>query len=241
MQSSSRKDTTGEPPTGPGSGQVPSARETVLLVEDDESIRLLARLALESRGYAVLAAADGEQALAMALHHLSDIRALLTDIEVPGMRGPDLAARITSLRPSIRVLFMSGAVNGATARRENLPAGAALLGKPFSVEELARKVSELLEGPAGTAAREAGTAEHAGGTGSTGGITSTGGSGSSGSASRVTDPSRRGAASVAGTLDILRQSRMLDTRFRGLLEAAPDAMVMVNVDGRIVLVNTQAE
>jgi protein-histidine pros-kinase len=215
MQSSSRKDTTGEPPTGPGSGQVPSAKETVLLVEDDESIRLLARLALETRGYAVLAAADGEQALAMGRHHLGDIRLLLTDIEVPGLRGPDLATRIASLRPSIRVLFMSGAVDGATARRENLPAGAALLGKPFSVEELARKVSELLEGPAGTAAREAGTSPHPGGT--------------------------AGTASVAGTLDVLRQSRMLDSRFRGLLEAAPDAMVMVNVDGRIVLVNTQAE
>src|ERR1700686_2379270 len=140
MQASSRQGGTGQPQAGPGAGQGPSARQTVLLVEDDESIRLLARLALETRGYAVLAAANGGQALEMARHHLGKIHVLLTDIEVPGMRGPDLEARIRSLRPGTKVVFMSGAGDGAFARRENLPAGAALLGKPFSVEDLARKV-----------------------------------------------------------------------------------------------------
>src|ERR1700688_3164247 len=161
MKDISRQDGTGQPQAGPGAGQGPSARQTVLLVEDDESIRLLVRLALETRGQAVLAAANGDQALEMARHHLGTIHVLLTDIEVPGMRGPDLAARIASLRPAIKVLFMSGAVDGATARRENLPAGAALLGKPFSVEDLARKVRELLDGPTG-AGRDAGTAPEAG-------------------------------------------------------------------------------
>jgi len=109
--------------------QVPLDRRTVLLVEDDENIRLLARLALDIRGYAVLAAANGDQALEIARHHLGDIHVLLTDIQVPGMRGPDLAARIASLRPGIKVLFMSGAPDDAAAGREGLPAGAALLGK----------------------------------------------------------------------------------------------------------------
>src|ERR1700732_4479436 len=149
MKEISRKDGTRDPPGGPGAGQGPSARGTVLLVEDDESIRLLARLALETRGHAVRAAANGDPALEMARHHLGDIHVLLTDIEVPGMRGPDLAARIASLRPAIKVLFMSGAVDGATARREGLPAGAALMAKPFSVEALARMVRELLDGPVG--------------------------------------------------------------------------------------------
>lgn len=149
MKANCRKDSIGEPPSGPGAGQVATARETVLLVEDDESIRLLARLALETRGYAVLAAANGDQALEMARHHLGSIHVLFTDIEVPGLRGPDLAARIASLRPAIKVLFMSGALDVGTARRENLAADAALLGKPFSVEALARKVRELLDGPFG--------------------------------------------------------------------------------------------
>src|SRR5579864_3445494 len=197
MRDISRQDGTGQPQAGPGAGQGTSVRETVLLVEDDESIRLLARLALEARGYAVLAAANGDQALAMARRHLGAIQVLLTDIEVPGMRGPDLAARVASLRPAIKVLFMSGAVDAATARRENLPAGAALLGKPFSVEALARTVRELLASAGGTGDAEA--------------------------------------------LDVLRQSRMLDARFRGLLESAPDAMVIVNRQGTIELVNGQAE
>lgn len=151
MTATSRKEGTGQPQVSPGAGQGPSAREAVLLVEDDESIRLLARLALETRGYAVLAAANGDQALEVARHHLGDIHVLLTDIEVPGMRGPDLAVRIASLRPAVKMLFMSGAVDGATARRENLPPGAVLLGKPFSVEALARTVRELLDGAVGAA------------------------------------------------------------------------------------------
>jgi PAS domain S-box-containing protein len=212
-----RKDSTEAPPSGPG-GQGPPAMETVLLVEDDESIRLLARLALETRAYAVLAAANGDEALEIARRHPGTIHVLLTDIQVPGMRGPDLAARIASQRPGIKVLFMSGALDGATAGRESLAAGAAMLGKPFSVDALIGKLRELLDGPvvpAGAAAPAAGSSPDAG-------------------------PSDHGPGD-ATSLEVLRQSRMLDARFRGLLEAAPDAMLMVNVAGRIVLVNTQAE
>ncbi|HEV3459521.1 MAG TPA: response regulator [Thermoanaerobaculia bacterium] len=115
--------------------------ETVLLVEDDEGLRLLARLALEPYGYAVLAAANGDQALEIGRRHLGPIHILVTDIQVPGMRGPELAERIASLRPGIKVLFMSGGI----ASHENLPAKAALLDKPFAIDALARKVRQVLD------------------------------------------------------------------------------------------------
>lgn len=117
----------------------------MLLVEDDQAIRLLARLALETHRYRVLAAASGDQALEIARHHLGTLHAVVTDIQMPGIRGPDLAARIASLRPGIKVLFMSGYLDSATAGQEHLAANAALLDKPFSIEALVRKVRDLLD------------------------------------------------------------------------------------------------
>jgi two-component system cell cycle sensor histidine kinase/response regulator CckA len=141
----SRKGGTGRSPSGPGTGKGLPARETVLLVEDDEGIRLLARLALATHGYRVLAAASGDLALEVGRHHLGPIHLVITDIQMPGIRGPDLAARIASLRPGIKVLFMSGYLDRAIAGQEKLPADAPLLGKPFSIEGLAQKVREVLD------------------------------------------------------------------------------------------------
>lgn len=140
-----RRSGEGETSAGRGAGPGPPSRETVLLVEDDEGVRLLARLALETQGYLVLAAASGDQALEIARRHLGPIQVLVTDVQMPGIRGPDLAARIASLRPGVKVLFMSGYLDGAIARQESIAAGAALLDKPFSIETLARKVRELLD------------------------------------------------------------------------------------------------
>ena len=126
---------------GPDTGESAPAVETVLLVEDDEGLRLLARLALEPYGYTVLAAADGDQALEIGRQHLGPIHILVTDIQVPGMRGPELAERICSLRPGIKVLFTTGGL----ALHERLPANAELLNKPFSIEALARRVRTMLD------------------------------------------------------------------------------------------------
>jgi two-component system cell cycle sensor histidine kinase/response regulator CckA len=139
------KDTTGKSPRGPGARQAPPARETVLLVEDDEAVRLLARLALETHGYRVLAAASGDQAIEVARHHLGTIHLVVTDIQMPGIRGPDLAPRIASLRPGIKILFMSGYLDSSIAAQEKLASNAVLLDKPFSIEALASKVRELLD------------------------------------------------------------------------------------------------
>jgi two-component system cell cycle sensor histidine kinase/response regulator CckA len=136
-----RNDRVGEPPSATGGCQRLPVRETVLLVEDDEGIRLLARLALQPHGYFVLAAANGDQALEIGRQYLGAIHILITDIQVPGLRGPDLALRIASLRPGIKVLFISGGIAG----HDRLPTRAALLDKPFSIEVLTRTVRKLLD------------------------------------------------------------------------------------------------
>ncbi|MBV8203106.1 MAG: response regulator [Acidobacteria bacterium] len=140
MPAKVRKESIGALPFGPGS-QDPPAGETVLLVEDDSCIRLLVRLALEPHGYRVLAAADGDQALEISRHHLGTIHVVITDIQVPGLRGPELAERIASLRPGIKVLFISGDI----AVHAKLPPQAAQLGKPFSPAVLACKVRQVLD------------------------------------------------------------------------------------------------
>jgi two-component system cell cycle sensor histidine kinase/response regulator CckA len=136
---------TGEPRPLPGAGQGAPGLETVLVVEDDQALRVLARLALEVYGYTVLAAANGNQALEIARHHLGTIEVLITDIQMPGILGPDLAARIASLRPGIKILFMSGYLGGAMADHDDLAPEAAFLEKPFSIEAFARKVRQLLD------------------------------------------------------------------------------------------------
>jgi DNA-binding NtrC family response regulator len=137
---------TGEALARPGGGPCAAGGATVLVVEDNDQLRLLARLALEVHGYTVIDAAGGELALEIARQHLGVIQVLVTDIQIPGIRGPELAARIASLRPGIKILVMSGTLGGATSsRQENLPPRTALLAKPFSVDALARTVRQLLE------------------------------------------------------------------------------------------------
>lgn len=136
---------TGEAPPRPGAAPRAAGGATVLVVEDNDQLRLLARLALEVHGYTVIDAAGGELALEIARQHLGVIQVLVTDIQIPGIRGPELAARIASLRPGIKILVMSGALGGDTTGQEYLPPRTALLAKPFSVDGLARTVRHLLE------------------------------------------------------------------------------------------------
>src|SRR4029078_5186247 len=93
-----------------------AASETVLLVEDDDRVRGLVGSVLRKRGYTVLEASRGDQALALASGHTAPIHLLLSDVVMPGMSGRVVAARVTELRPEVRVLLMSGYSDDAGLR-----------------------------------------------------------------------------------------------------------------------------
>jgi PAS domain S-box-containing protein len=118
--------------------------ETVLLVEDADSLREMIHELLEGNGYRVLAAADPTAALELAEGHAGPIHLLLTDVVMPRMNGRELARKIKALRPDVRILYMSGYSEDAIAHRGVLEAGAALITKPFTQESLARKLREAL-------------------------------------------------------------------------------------------------
>ena len=120
---------------------------TVLVVEDYEELRDLFREILESAGYRVLTAPDGEAALKLAREHPGEVDVLLTDIVMPDMLGPDLAARLKRENTGLRLLFMSGHGQPALARVAALPPGARLLQKPVMGQELLEQLRQVLAAP----------------------------------------------------------------------------------------------
>jgi PAS domain S-box-containing protein len=129
--------------------QAPSGTETILLVEDEAPVRSLARTVLEARGYAVLEASRGDEALRVAQHHRGPIHLLLTDVVMPGLGGPAVARLLTRVHPETQVLYMSGYTDAAVARHGVLEAGAALVQKPFTPRALAQQVRQVLDAPGG--------------------------------------------------------------------------------------------
>jgi len=119
--------------------------ETILLVEDEDNLRRLARQFLENQGYNVLEGADGAVAVQICTAHQGPIHLLLTDVIMPGMNGRELAQRITSVRPDIKVLYMSGYTENAISHNGLLDAGITLLQKPFTLPALKAKVREVLD------------------------------------------------------------------------------------------------
>jgi signal transduction histidine kinase/CheY-like chemotaxis protein len=120
--------------------------ETVLLAEDEERVRKLARKALESYGYQVLEAANGGAALLICERHQGPIHQLLTDVVMPEMSGHELVDRLAQLRPDMKVLYMSGYIDNFTMSQRGLDEHANFIQKPFSPDALARKVREVLDG-----------------------------------------------------------------------------------------------
>ena len=117
--------------------------ETILLVEDEDSVRKLARVALERSGYVVLTAPNGVAALEVVERHRAPIDLLVTDVVMPEMRGPDLANVLQQRRKGIKVLFMSGYVQDALDRLD--VAESNFLLKPFSLKQLTEKVRAILD------------------------------------------------------------------------------------------------
>ncbi len=120
--------------------------ETVLLVEDEASLRAWMSETLADLGYKVLDASDGHQALAVAASHGSTIHLLLTDVVMPGMSGQELLTRLSPQHPETKVLYVSGYTDDAVVLRSVLSASVAFLQKPFTREALARNIRAVLAG-----------------------------------------------------------------------------------------------
>ncbi len=124
---------------------LPKASETILLVEDAEMVRNLAKEVLETSGYSVLAAANGREGLLICEQSRQPIHLLLTDVVMPEMSGPDLVNRIEHLYPQMRVLYMSGYTEDTIVHHGVLQEGINFIEKPFTPDSLALKVREVLE------------------------------------------------------------------------------------------------
>ena len=127
-------------PTSPG-------HETILLVEDEENLRRLARQSLENQGYRVIDAPDGATAIQISQAHKGPIHLMLTDVIMPGMNGRELADRVAPTRPDMRVLYMSGYTENHIGHNGTLDEGITLLQKPFTLPALKAKVREMLDTP----------------------------------------------------------------------------------------------
>ena len=119
--------------------------ETVLVVEDESSVQGVIERVLSGNGYRVLLACDGSEALRVSGEHEGPIDLLITDLVMPGMGGREVASRLETARPGLRVLFMSGYTENAISHHGVLDAGVAFLQKPFLSEALLRKVREVLD------------------------------------------------------------------------------------------------
>jgi nitrogen-specific signal transduction histidine kinase/ActR/RegA family two-component response regulator len=124
-----------------------TARETILLVEDEPAVRELTRTVLSERGYKVIEALTPEDAERLAGNNGAEIHLLLTDVVMPGMSGHALAKRLTARYPHLRVLYMSGYTYNVIAQDGTLEEGISFLQKPFTPQVLAQKVREVLDRP----------------------------------------------------------------------------------------------
>jgi two-component system, cell cycle sensor histidine kinase and response regulator CckA len=120
--------------------------ETILLVEDEESVRKMALISLQMHGYKVLTATDGKDALQIMQTYGEPLDLVLTDVIMPNVSGPELARNLQVQFPQVKVLFMSGYTDDAVVRHGLLEADVSFIQKPYTPTELARKVRQILDG-----------------------------------------------------------------------------------------------
>jgi hypothetical protein len=136
-------------PPGPGNNVVaepaaPVASGIVLLVEDQDEVRRLAAAVLRRMGFTVLEAGDGDEAISVAGSHAGEIHVMLTDVIMPGMNGKELAERMTKLRPTTKVVFMSGYTDRVMSTDGILDGSVIYLQKPFTAEQLNATMRRVL-------------------------------------------------------------------------------------------------
>jgi CheY-like chemotaxis protein len=132
-------------PESASSGDGQRGSETVLVVEDDPAVRLLARVALQRSGYHVLDAGNPQEAVRIAGDYTLPIHLLLSDVIMPESEGAPLVERLRSARPDLRLLYMSGYTDDAILHHGVLEEGIPFLQKPFTPQGLTQKVRELLD------------------------------------------------------------------------------------------------
>jgi CheY-like chemotaxis protein len=130
--------------TRPHAEAIPRGQGTILFAEDDAALRRIGERLLRQLGYHVLVAEHGEDGLRVAAEHRGPIDLLVTDVVMPGMSGMQLFERLRDTHPDLPVLFLSGWASDAVVRHRILEGEVPFLQKPFSAEELGRKVHELL-------------------------------------------------------------------------------------------------
>jgi CheY-like chemotaxis protein len=121
--------------------------ETILVVDDEESLRTVIVDLLSQLGYRMLSAASGPEALALARDYAGTIDVLLSDVVMEGLPGPELATTLLRDRPELKVIFMSGFADGSLAPDGVLKPGTVLVQKPFTVRALSARLREILDHP----------------------------------------------------------------------------------------------
>jgi two-component system cell cycle sensor histidine kinase/response regulator CckA len=131
------------------SGEVAAVKDltghgTIMLVEDDEPVRIFGARALRNKGYKVIEARSGEAALDLIRNAAEMIDLLITDVVMPHMDGPGLVREVREINPEMKVIFISGYTEDAFRQRLDSDVGIEFLPKPFSLKELAAKVRDVL-------------------------------------------------------------------------------------------------
>jgi two-component system, cell cycle sensor histidine kinase and response regulator CckA len=126
-------------------------RKTILVVDDEPEIRKLVSAMVSQFGYNALTADSGDHALTMYRNLNAPLEMLITDVVAPGMSGPMLAEKLGALQPDLKVLYISGYDNTQVVQKYVVERGHKLLSKPFTMEELKEKMTELLPQAAHTA------------------------------------------------------------------------------------------